>query len=207
MTTNLDRKTDLDDVLAEIAAAAVPPSAKALRIWTNKYPEFAPAIIDFVTDWIATDALRSAHTASDDEVDLVVNRTMSRVQMMLEEAERSAELTDLVADMGKVGHDLNSFQRAIGLDRTLVDSLVSRVIKPSTVPAEIVQRIASALRRRIDSVRTYLRLGPQLLAAYKSRIQPTVNQVDFSYLVQHAELPDDEKARLLAAPIDPHLQD
>jgi hypothetical protein len=202
MITNLDRKADLDDVLAEIAAAAVPPSAKALRIWTNKYPEFASAIIDFVTDWIATDALRSAHAASADEVDLVVNRTMSRVQMMLDEAERSAELSDLVADMSKVGHDLDSFQRAIGLDRTLVDSLVSRVIKPSTMPAEIVQRMASTLRRQVDTVRTYLRLEPQLLAAYKSRRQPTVHQVDFSYLVKHAQLPDDEKARLLA-----HLQD
>jgi hypothetical protein len=207
MTANLNRKLELDDVLAEITTGAEPPDANSLRVWVTKYPQFSHAIIELVTDWIATDALRSKHVPGVDEVNLVVNRTMSRVQMMLDEAERPKLLTDMAADIQRVGHDMESFQRSVGIDRSLLDSLVARLVKPATVPAELVRRLASSLRRHVDTVRAYLRLEPQLRAAYKARGQPEVKQVDFCYLVQHAELSEQDKALWLAEPADPFLQE
>ena len=114
MTADRNRKPTLDDVLTEIAAAPNPPDAESLHTWIAKYPEFGAAIVDFATDWVEMELDHIEHPVATEDVDLVVNRTMSRVQMMLDAAERPAALTDLAADIRAAGHDLNSFQRAVG---------------------------------------------------------------------------------------------
>jgi hypothetical protein len=79
MTASRNRKLALDDVLAEIASAPTPPDAQLLRAWTAKYPEFATEIVEFATDWVEMEATAEA-PVTDEDVDLVVNRTMSRVR-------------------------------------------------------------------------------------------------------------------------------
>lgn len=69
----------LDDVLAQIADAPTPPDADTLRAWTGRFPQFAAEIIEFATDWVELDTVRSHEKVSAEDLDLVVNRTMSRV--------------------------------------------------------------------------------------------------------------------------------
>jgi len=207
MIADRNRKPSLDDVLTEIAAAPNPPDARELRAWTGKYPEFAAAIIDFATDWVEMESAQTEHPVTAEDVDLVVNRTMSRVQMMLDAAERPTALTDLAADIRAAGHDLDSFQRAAGIDRSMLDCLIARLVTPMTVPRQLVQTLAGTLNRSIDRVRDYLRLPPQPVVAYKARKRPEVRQADFAVIVRDSQLPDVEKARWLAEPPDPALQD
>jgi hypothetical protein len=115
MTASRNRKLALDDVLAEIASAPTPPDAQLLRGWTAKYPEFAAEIVEFATDWVEMEAATEA-PVTDEDVDLVVNRTMSRVQALLDAGERPAALTDLAADIRAAGYDLDALQRVIGVD-------------------------------------------------------------------------------------------
>lgn len=207
MTANVQHRLTLNEVLDEIATASNPPDEQMLRAWTVKYPDFAAEIVEFATDWVATEVARPDHIVPAEEVDLVVNRTMSRVQAMLDAAERPETLTDLAADIRAAGHDFDSFQRAVGIDRSILDCLIARLIKSATVPVQLVHALAGTLNRSLNSVRDYLRLPPQLVAAYKARARPEVRQVDFATLVEQSQLSDAEKARWLADPPDPVLRE
>ena len=205
MTTNATPKPSLDDVLAEIAASPAVPDAQQLRHWMSQYPEFAAEIVDFVTDWVEMESAEGAPEATQDEVNRIVNRTMSRVQQLLDEAERSDSMQDLGAEIEAAGHDLDSFQRTVGIDRSILTCLMERMVRPAGIPLLLIQALAEALNRSVEQVRTYLVLPPQPSAAYRSRRQPVSNQADFSELVEHADLSDADKERWLAEPPDPTL--
>jgi hypothetical protein len=207
MIASSDRRVSLDDVLAKLAALPAPPDAQQLRGWMSQYPEYKASIITFVTDWIEMEAAKVPHEVTTEDVDLVVNRTMSRVQQLLDQGKRPAVIEDLAADISAAGHDLDSFQRALGIDRAMLTSLIERMVRPATIPLRLVTAMADALRRRIEHVRDYLRLPPQPAAAYKARTRPQPKQVDFAFIVQYAELPEPDKARWLAEAPDPALQD
>jgi hypothetical protein len=207
MIARSDRRLLVNDVLADIAALPAPPDAQQLRIWMSEYPEFKASIVSFVTDWIEAEASKAPREVTADDVNTVVNRTMSRVQQLLDQPRRSASIEDLTAEIAAAGHDLDSFQRAVGIDHSMLTCVAERMVRPATIPLRLVTLMAEALRRRIEHVRNYLRLPLQPAAAYKARKRPETNQVDFSFIVQHAELPEPDKARWLAEPPDPALQD
>ena len=207
MTTNATPKPSLDDVLAELATLPAAPDAQQLRQWMNQYPEFAAEIVDFATDWVEMEAAEGVPEATEDEVNRIVNRTMSRVQQLLDEAERSDSMQDLGAEIKAAGHDLDSFQRAVGVDRSILTCLMERMVRPATIPLPLVLAMVEALNRSVDQVRAYLVLPPQPSAAYRSRRQPVSEQADFSELVEHAALSDADRARWLAEPPDPALRD
>jgi nucleotide-binding universal stress UspA family protein len=207
MTANANRKLPLDEVLDNFSGLSGPPDATTLRAWTKEYPEYERELVAFATDWVAMEAARVERVVTAEDVDVVVNRTMSRVQAVLDAAERPETLTDLAADMIAAGHDFESFQRSVGIDRSILDSLVMRLAKPATVPTLLVRLLAGALNRPVDALRGYFRLPPQLAAAHKSRTRPAPTQVDFAMLVQHSQLSELEKDRWLREPPDPGLQD
>lgn len=207
MTAKANRKPQLDEVLDELSGLSGPPDAATLRAWTKEYPEYARELVAFATDWVAMDAARVEREVTAEDVDVVVNRTMSRVQAVLDAAERPETLTDLADDIVAAGHDFDSFQRSVGIDRSILDSLVMRLAKPATLPALLVRLVAGALNRPLDVLRGYFRLPAQLAGAHKSRTRPAPTQVDFAMLVQHSQLSEPEKDRWLKEPPDPGLQD
>src|SRR5882757_10659918 len=98
MIARSDRKVSVDDVLADIAALPSPPDAQQLRSWMSEYPEFKATIVSFVTDWIEAEASKSPREVTADDVNTVVNRTMSRVQQLLDQPKRSAPMVDLTVE-------------------------------------------------------------------------------------------------------------
>ena len=206
MTAKQNRKPDLDTVLDEFACLSGPPDVETLRAWVGKYPQFEAELVEFATDWVATDAARTELPVTTDAVSGIVNRTMSRVQALLDAAERPAKIADLATDIRASGHDFESFQRAVGIDRSMLDSLIDRLVKPPTLPARLVASVADALKRAADEFRDYVRLPPRLAAASKARSRPRATQVDFSMLVEELELSKPDKDRWLAEPPDPALK-
>ena len=199
------RKPDLDAVLDEFASLSGPPDAATLRSFVNNYPEFERELIEFATDWIATDALRSKQPITAETVDSIVNRTMSRVEAIMDAEERPKKLVDLAADIRAAGYDFQSFQRTVNIDRSILDCLIDRLVNPATLPARLVAAVSDALKRTADEFRDYVRLPPQLASAHKSRGRPRARQVEFPSLVENSDLPDAEKERWLAEPPDPKL--
>jgi hypothetical protein len=210
MAANRNDRPALDDVLAHLAAAPRPPDAQTLRVWTARYPNFAAEIIDFATDLHEMEAARAQHDVAivdAEDVDVVVNRTMSRVQTLLDAIERPEAVTDLTAEISAVGLDLDSFQRAVGIDRSILDCLLARLVKPATLPAKLVSALGEILNRSSDRIRDYLRLPPHSVAAYKSRKRPQTTQVDFAMIVQQSRLSEPEITRWLSEPPDPLLRE
>jgi hypothetical protein len=207
MIASSDRRASLDDVLARLAALPAPPDAQQLRGWMSQYPEYKASIITFVTDWIEMEAAKVRHEVTADDVNLVVNRTMSRVQQILDEADRPQAIQDLSADIAAAGHTPESFQRTLGIDDSILACLAEHMVRPATIPLRIVRDTSETLHRGLDAVRDYFRQPLQLAAAYKARKRPEAKQVDFAYLVAHADLPESEKAKWLAEPPDPLLQE
>lgn len=82
MTTSFE--PSIDDVLHELAALPEPPSASALRVWLNRFPKFKREIIEFVTDWLEMEALGREFPITQEDIDQVVNLTMSEVQRQLD---------------------------------------------------------------------------------------------------------------------------
>lgn len=206
MTANTNQMPSLDDVLAEIAALSTPPDARQLRNWVNRYPEFKVEIVDFATDWIEMAAAKNAFEVTQENVDLVVDRTMSHIQQFLDEAERPPSVDDLPAEIQAAGYDLESFQCVVGIDRSMLTCLAERMIRPATIPEKLVRAIAETLNRNIESVRDFFRLPPKPAAAHKARKQPETKQVDFAFVVEYADLPENEKVRWLAEAPDPLLR-
>ena len=197
----------LNEVLDEIATAPIPPDAKCLRAWTTKYPVFANAIVDFVTDWIEMDLMPAELPPSEEAIDAAVSRTMSRVQMLLDEADRTAPLTDLAHGIRAAGHDFASFERTVGIDRSILDCLISRLVKPATIPGRLIESIAAVLNRSVDHIRDYLRLPLQTSAAFKAKRRPVPRQADFGDIVRGSQLADADKSRWLAEPPDPVMRE
>ena len=207
MIANIERKLTLEAVLDEIAKSPVAPDEKLLRAWTAQYPQYAAGIVAFATDWIAMEVACPQQEVTDEDVSLVLNRTMSRVQGIMDAGERSEQLMDLAADIRSAGYDFDAFQRAAGIDRSILDSLVARLVKASTIPHQLVRDTAELLNRSLDNVRNYFRLPPQPIAAYKSRAQPEIKQVDFATLIENSKLSDKERVRWRNEPIDPALRE
>jgi hypothetical protein len=205
MTANRNRKPDLEEVLDDFAGLSGPPDAATLGAWTSEYPEYARELVAFATDWVAMDAAAGDRAATAEDVDVVVNRTMSRVQAMLD-AERPESLTNLADEIRASGHDFDSFQRQIGIDRSMLDSLIARFAKPATIPALLVRLMADALQRPLDRLREYFLLPPKMAGAHKSRNRPAPKQVDFAILVRDSRLPQSDRDRWLKEPPDPGLQ-
>lgn len=205
MNTSNPNQT-LDDILNEIASLPAPPSRTEIREILARFPEFKSEIIDFVTAWIELECTQDLHEVIDVDVDRVVNRTMSRVMQVLHERAGARPLAELSGAIRAAGHDLNSFERAVGIDRGMLTSLESRLIRPASIPTLLVDRIASTLGKTADSVRAYLRLHPQTATAYMSNRPPQVSQVEFAEAVRNSTLSKVDQARWLAESPDPVLE-
>ncbi|MCA1373570.1 MULTISPECIES: hypothetical protein [unclassified Bradyrhizobium] len=207
MITKTELQHSLDDVLTEIRALGTPPSGDALRAWLNLYPAFKRDIIAYVTAWVDVETRAETAEPAPEEINRVVSRTMSRVQQLLDEADRQRSIHDLSAEIATAGHSLESFQRLLCIDSSILTSLAARLVRPATIPARLVREIAEALHRQRDAVRDYFRLPPLLATAHKARKRPTAKQVDFAYLIEHATLPEPDKKQWLAEQPDPVLQE
>lgn len=206
MPLSLNRNPPLGDVLEEMAAAAAPPDARQLRVWVERYPHFKAEIVDFAAAWIAMETI-PAPEAAPDEVDFVVSSALSRVRELRGGSANPAPIRNLAAEIQAAGGGFDAFQRAVGIDRSLVTCLEKRLVRPATIPARMVAAVAQALHRDAAAVRDYLRLPPHSAAAYKASRQPELKQVDFADVVGHADIPEAEKARWLAAPPDPAFRE
>ena len=198
-------KITLDDVLNDIASLPAPPDRKTFRWIVDQHPAYREEIIDFVTDWIAMEAVLPQHETTQEDVNRVVNRAMSQVQRILRQSEESAPIQDLAVAVHEAGRDLRSFERSVGIDRTLFTSLADRRIRPQTIPRRLLTAIARSLCTPVGAVRRYLCLPPRHAAAYSAITAPKLDQVDFEVAVLGSALSDKERRLWLAEPPDPTM--
>jgi hypothetical protein len=191
----------LEEVLQEFIAGGAAPTAEHIHEWINRYPQFAREIIAFATTWVEVDYAPPGDPIKVSDIDQAVNRTMSRLQSLLfeeEAAAKTAEIRDFVTIIKAAGYELESFEPAIGVDRSILTCLIERLILPKTIPVRLIASIATILRLSIDTVRNYFAEPPRSHAAHKARQKPVIRQVSFADAVRDSTLPEQDKRRWLA---------
>lgn len=190
----------LDEVLQEFIAAGTAPTAGHVREWINRYPQFSHEIIAFATTWIEVDNASPGNPIEASDIDRVVNRTMSKIQNLLfeeEAAAKTAEIRDFLVVIKAAGHDLDSFEQAIGVDRSILVCLIERLIEPTTLPGCLIITIAEIVRLSIDTVQNYFAGPPKPQAAHRAKQKPVIQQVSFAEAVRSSTLPAQDKIRWL----------
>lgn len=182
------------------------PDSKTVRAFIQAHPEQKKEVVDLLTSWLESgiSEKNDEFSVSEEDINLVVNRTMSSIQSILD-AEKNSIL-DISADIRRVGLNESSFQSSIGIDKSIFDCLVGRMISPDTVPALFVSSIALTLKRPLDAVRSFFLLPPQIRAASKAKKKPAIKQNSFTSIVQFSTLSEADKQAWISEPVDPELK-
>ena len=175
----------LDDVLDAYVAEVQEPSRVRLMEWVRQYPQFEQALTEFTVAWIRNRALSASGDEEVDEEALVL-RGMSIVQNLLHQeqnlpssnAKPHGPINGLLEE-GRL-HSVSPQQLAelVDLSLGLLRKLDRRYILYVTIPLELIEAIATAIRRELLSVARYLKGEPVLprSARFKAQRAPSVGE-------------------------------
>ena len=167
-------KEMLEDILDAYVESGVGPNSP-LDEWTRRYPMFEREIIEFAASWSLMTWLPPAPNAEEVTKEALVLRGMSVVQNVLhsQSAESSpdlaAPLESLIEEGQEKGFEPRQLAHAVGLGDSLLRKLDRRLIAFSTIPEELINRLAGVIEREASSITAYLRQEPTLTARTEHR--------------------------------------
>jgi hypothetical protein len=196
-------------VLDAYVAAAEAPSHALLTEWIRQFPQYRQELTDFTVAWS-----RLAHTMPAIDVDFdeenFVLRGMSIVQNLLhQQSETQAPpatsghpLGSILLEARQLRWPLDAFIARLELSRALLAKLDRRLIEYVTIPMQLIENLARALKRDVLSVSRYL-MQPSTLApdaSYRAEQAPAVPaKEDFFDAVRNdSELDEGVRRRWLA---------
>lgn len=180
---SVSEKAMLEEVLNEYVVLEPVPSQKALNRWVRRYPQFRKELTEFTVSWALMEELPPSADVEEVDDETLVLRGMSVVQDRLHRmsARRNTEregITSLVDEAKR--HGLNARQLAdkAYLSVKLLAKLNRGLIKSTTIPSEVVERVAAALGRTRDEVCGYLGRPMTLApgAEYYSEAKPKLRE-------------------------------
>jgi hypothetical protein len=185
MSTHNDQRRELDDVLTGYLAAGAMDS-DSLRQWIEHYPEYEQELTDFAMAWMLSESLPVPPGAAQVTDSRLVERGMQAVQQLLTKKQQpesaallasssaAEQISGLMAEARARGLRPRQFVQVTGLGDALLAKLDRRLIRFASIPNEVIERIASALQRDLDSVRQYLQQAPSFAttAAYRAEQAP-----------------------------------
>ena len=185
-TDNARQQNEKDILFADWSEDRQSATPQSLRSWLNRYPQYADDLIGWAADApalecalenAAPDLAGEAHTLTIGRNVLAEMRT--RYFAALETAP-SAVIEDLIQAAKAQGLTPKTLATQIGVGLPLIAKLQQRLIRVSTLPEVLVNRLATALDTGAEQVRAYL-ARPTTLAAgasYKSDGVPQAAQAE-----------------------------
>lgn len=164
----------LEDVLDAFVASGVGPDSP-LEAWTRRYPEFEREIIEFAASWGLMTWLPPAPNAEEVTEETLVLRGMSVVQNILHgQSKESASdpavhFESLILEGQQRGLEPRRLAHAVGLGDSLLRKLDRRLIAWSTIPEELIDRLAQVLEREATNITAYLQQDAILAARTEHR--------------------------------------
>tara|TARA_R110002072_G_scaffold265241_1_gene424140 strand:+ start:4378 stop:5037 length:660 start_codon:yes stop_codon:yes gene_type:complete len=156
---------DLYDVLSEYASQPEEPSHAELVQWIKRYPQFRQELTELTLAWTLQDELPPAENAEEVDTETLVLWGMSVVEDILHQQGTAAQVRvatspdsgveSLLAAADKVGLNLPGLADRCNLSISIMVKLNRRLIEISSIPAELVQQIANALRLTSANVNAY----------------------------------------------------
>lgn len=183
-----DYQQSLEDVLDDYMASTEHPSREGLIEWIRRYPHYAKELAEFTTSWLVLETADVSTEDADIDEEALIARGMEVVHGLLnknpptdQEAEEKP-ITNLVEEAGAQGLTRVGFATALGLGSQVLSKLNRGMIRATSIPAELINRIAEVIHRRPSTVAAFLLRGPRLAtgAEYRATRRPTVaDQQDF----------------------------
>jgi hypothetical protein len=184
MTKEVEQKT-LDDVLDAYVAEVQEPSRAKLTEWVRRYPQFEEALTEFTVGWIRNKVLSVSPEEETDEEALVL-RGMSIVQNLLHQEQNphspDGQMQAPISSLLEEGRSNNlppqQLAEFVNLSLGLLAKLERRYFLFVTIPLELIEGVATAIKREVVSVARYLKGEPILpkSASFKSKRAPRVGE-------------------------------
>lgn len=204
----MSNKLTLEEVLDEFASAADRPSEALVRKWTGNYPEFEREIVDFATEWAATELATADSTLEAELEDRLVARTMSHIQQVAHQlssqaarepnAEAAAQIQRVEAAY-QARAKQPSLLASLGIDETMLALFEEHMIAPP-VPRRLLEAWSSALSlgaEGVEAVSAWLfRPNRPAMASYASKA-PDFTLWTFQQAVENSTLSDEAKQQWL----------
>ena len=199
----------LDNILDAYVTEVETPNLEVLKEWIRKYPQYQRELTDFTIAWIQMEELRPINRDKTDH-DTLVLRAMSVVQNLYRIGEQKSvpsqsaknPIEKLVAEAETQGFSQDQFAAQLKLSVGLLWKLDRRLIKYSSIPVELIENIAGALRRGLQIVAEYFHRQPTLAlnASYKAKRQPQVSEPTnfFDEVRSDTDLSNEDRAYWLA---------
>ena len=164
----------LEDILDAYVAFGDGPSSP-LDEWIQRYPEFEQELVEFAASWSLMKWLPSARGSEEVEEETLVLWGMSVVQNLLH-SQSSSSASDsvlpfesLIAEGRETGFEPRRLALAVGLGDSLLRKLDRRLIIQTTIPQELINRLARVLQCEVATIAAYLRQDPTLVAEAEHR--------------------------------------
>ena len=195
-------------VLDAFMASEPEPSTTALRGWIGRYPYYERELTDFVAAWILMDTLPPDPNTEEPDEEALMERGTTMIDALLPErdeqfpGEERRPFAGLLGEASNLGLTMHDFANVTGLSPALVAKLDQRLIRSTTVPTEVLRRLAGAIQRTTEEVLDHLRREPVVPAAleHKADEAPAVpDRQDFFDAVRADRgLDDEDRRRLLS---------
>ena len=173
MNKSKDREM-LEDILDAYVASGVGPNSP-LEDWTQRYPEFEREIIEFAASWSLMTWLPPAPNAEEFTEETLVLRGMSVFQNLLHRqsaesaSDSAAPFESLIVAGQERGFEPRRLAHALGLGDSLLRKLDRRLIACTTIPQELIYRLAEVMQHEAASITAYLQQEPILAARTEHR--------------------------------------
>ena len=173
MNKSKDREM-LEDILDAYVASGVGPNSP-LEDWTQRYPAFEREIIEFAASWSLMTWLPPAPNAEEVTEETLVLRGMSVFQNLLHRqsaesaSDSAAPFESLIVAGQERGFEPRRLAHALGLGDSLLRKLDRRLIACTTIPQELIYRLAEVMQHEAASITAYLQQEPILAARTEHR--------------------------------------
>ena len=191
----------LEDVLEEFALAVSHEGndEKILREMTGKYPQFREHLFDYAA-MLSFEKHTPEAEIPTEEMKKFEEKGLQNLQKFLDE-NRQTKLESVADKARELGMKKGKFAKALGVSVSLVMYLEKRRLDFSTIPKDLIKRIAETIKTTEDAVANYLKRSMTLSeqTSYKSDSRPEdLKQKSFADAVKEdTNLTSDEKEKLL----------
>ena len=189
-------EVDLDRIFASFYEDRQSPAPKPLASWIAEYPELKGSIVQWAAEIPAIDLAELRPAAPELEA-----RSLAIGRSVLDRLGLGAP-TDVLVSFNDAarrrGVSPRQLSERLGIGMTLFAKLNRRLVRASTVPARLIDRLAEELQVSIAHVESYLSQGPALAqgAAYRSEVVPSVTEAeDFAEAVRSCVDMSEEQKR------------
>lgn len=181
----------------------------ALREWTARYPAHANELAQWTADVTVTACEADLSGSEIDRAEqraLEIGRNIVAARRARYTVAAAPALADIYSAAKSCGLNPRSLASRLGVGLAVVAKLQQRLIRFSTIPAAVIDRLAMELQVSAQQVSDYLRQPASLAAgaSYKSAGVPQASaQEDFAQAVRScADMSAEQKALWLAETTD-----